>query len=157
VASNEAAWASSENWVKQQGLSAEHRDYHDLHWSIYGSLQQGRYARASALVDDFRRMAAAIPPESRHFLQDAIAIAANVVETRQWDEADPLFAGLAAATAPSPTGTRQIEICCASPASARIVIGGADVPMFIGALAMTARRAPDAPERAEALRAAAKA
>src|SRR2546422_5625552 len=50
AASNEAGWAASVAWVKRQGLSLSHRDYHSLYWLMYVYLQQGRYKQAAELL-----------------------------------------------------------------------------------------------------------
>ncbi|HEU4766669.1 MAG TPA: hypothetical protein VFS77_04820, partial [Pyrinomonadaceae bacterium] len=50
AASNEAAWESSDAWMKRKNLSLSVRDYHSLHWLLYAYLQQGRYQKAEQLL-----------------------------------------------------------------------------------------------------------
>ncbi len=121
AASNDLGWAASVDYVKRKALTPTLRDYHNLHWLIYASLQQGRYAKAGALVDEFVRMRAANELASYSARYISSALAAYVIETRQWNRADTLFAPAlssrtAAATTPaSGAPTRQLEICGAEP------------------------------------------
>jgi len=55
VTSNEAAWASTEAWVKKKKKSLEDRDYHSLWWLQYGYLMQGEYSKALELVKNLSR------------------------------------------------------------------------------------------------------
>ncbi|HSL55192.1 MAG TPA: tetratricopeptide repeat protein, partial [Pyrinomonadaceae bacterium] len=50
AASNEAAWESSDAWMKRKNLSLSVRDYHSLHWLMYAYLQQNRYDDAEKLL-----------------------------------------------------------------------------------------------------------
>ena len=59
VASNEAAWAASRNWVRRRGADASEHDFHSLTWLQYVYLQQGRLREALALVDTARTILAA--------------------------------------------------------------------------------------------------
>jgi tetratricopeptide (TPR) repeat protein len=151
--SNQAGWAASEKWVKRERLSPAQRDYHNLHWWIYACLQQGRYEKAAELLEDFRRMQDEIGPENRHFLEDAVA--AYIVETRQWERADRLFGFVTRSTTPDGVrGARRSEIC-GLPGTGDEVSEGTDVPTFIRALAAAACGSPDAARHSEALRRAA--
>ena len=51
AASNEAAWESSDAWMKRKNLPLNVRDYHSLHWLLYAYLQQGRYNDAEKLLN----------------------------------------------------------------------------------------------------------
>ena len=159
TASNEAAWTASEAWVRRKQLSPGLRDYHNFHWLIYSCLQEGRYARAAELVNEFRAMRKDIPPELSFFFQKAVA--AFVVETRSWDRADMLFAPVASgqpAGAGTPTRlSANVEICGGAPdgSAAASGIQPADIPAFIRTLAAAARGASDAEKRLATLRAAA--
>jgi tetratricopeptide (TPR) repeat protein len=147
--SNEAAWIASENWVRSNHLGLEQRDYHNYHWLIYACLQQGRYARAGELAHAFEQMRGDISPESRHFLNDALA--SYVVETRDWQNADALFS-----TAQTPEisagakPARAVEFCGGGPEN--VAMQGADVPAFIRAFAAAAAGLPEADDRLAALR-----
>jgi tetratricopeptide (TPR) repeat protein len=57
VASNEAAWAASVEWVKRRGLAVEKRDFHSLSWLAYAYLQQGRVKKAEELLEIARQAA----------------------------------------------------------------------------------------------------
>ena len=155
--SNEAAWAASEAWVRRKQLSPTLRDYHNYHWLIYSCLQQGRYARAAELVNEFRAMRKDLIPETLFFEK---AVAAFVVETRSWDRADVLFAPAGAneppATAPKARPQAR-EICGAEPDRPVAASGpnSADIPAFIRTLAAAALGAPDTKTRLDELRAAA--
>lgn len=52
VKRNEISWNATEEWVKKKKKSLEDRDYHSLWWMQYGYLQQGKYAKALALITD---------------------------------------------------------------------------------------------------------
>ena len=61
AASNKASWAASDTWVQQKHLPISKRDYHSLHWLLYIYLQQGRYAKAEALLTQMRQSLASSP------------------------------------------------------------------------------------------------
>jgi len=157
TASNEAAWAASAAWVGRKGLSPTLRDYHNLHWLIYSCLQQGRYAKAAQLVDEFRAMRKDMLPETLFFLHKAVA--AYVVDTGSWDRAEALLAA-PAVEAPSTLVRVKplpgVELCGVDvdvPAPAGLQ--PADIPAFIRTLAAAMRGAPDTAARLNALRASA--
>ena len=156
TASNEAAWAASEAWVQRKALGPMLRDYHNLHWLIYSSLQQGRYAKAAELVEQFRAMRKDLQPEMMFFLEKAVA--AFVVETRNWDRADELFSAPASdPLTPTPGKARaQVSELCGAEPERRVVataLQPADIPAFIRTLAAAARGAPDSEQRLDELRA----
>lgn len=157
TASNEAAWAASEAWVQRKNLGASLRDYHNYHWLIYSCLQQGRHAKAAALVEEFRAMRKDIAPESLHFLNRALA--AFVIETRCWARADDLFApavfdGTPRTAAPAKSA-RGLEFCSGEVDRTSVTSGPppADVPAFIRAFAAAARSAPETDQMLSELRA----
>ena len=93
AASNEASWAASDTWVKQKHLPLSKRDYHSLHWLLYIYLQQGRYAKAEALLTQMRQSLAEFPKDDPRNLMFGTFTLANmaatfVVETAQWDTAE---------------------------------------------------------------------
>ena len=160
TASNEAAWAASEAWVKRKGLGPAHRDYHNLHWLIYSCLQEGRYAKAARLVDEFREMRKDMPPETHFFFQRAVA--AYVVDTNGWDRADALFAAPPVVPSPAVVGLKVpvgVELCgvdAVRPAPTGAAgLQPADIPSFIRTLAAATRGASDLDERLARLRASA--
>ena len=156
TASNEAAWAASIDWVNRKQLSGTLRDYHNLHWLIYSSLQQGRYRHAAKRVEQFQAMRKDLDPETRFSFEKAVA--AFVVETRAWERADALFSVQAPRGVVEPGRAREgrIELCGADsvrpqPSESKV----ADIPDFIRTLAAASLAVPDLAERIETLRASA--
>jgi tetratricopeptide (TPR) repeat protein len=101
AASNEAAWAASDTWVKQKHLPISQRDYHDLHWLLYIFLQQGRYRQAEERLGLMRESLPAFPNDDPRNLAYgtftlASMAAAFLVETEQWDRAESLLPALPA-------------------------------------------------------------
>jgi tetratricopeptide (TPR) repeat protein len=122
VASNDSGWTASVDYVKRKQLTPTLRDYHNLHWLIYAALQQGRYAKAEALVNDFVRMRASneLASYSARYINSALA--AYLIETRRWDQADALFGAAGSGSASTTTngvgaGGGNIELCGAAPAA----------------------------------------
>jgi tetratricopeptide (TPR) repeat protein len=158
TASNDAAWIASEGWVRRKQLSLTLRDYHNYHWLIYSCLQEGRYTRATELVNEFRLMQKDILPEMRFFFHKAAA--AFVVETRRWDQANALFRPEfveVPAAADATKIPRELEICGSEPEQP-VAPGGlqpADIPAFIRTLAAAQRGAPETDQLLEKLRVAA--
>jgi hypothetical protein len=157
--SNDFGWAASVDYVKRKQLTPTLRDYHNLHWLIYAALQQGRYAKADGLVDEFVRMRTRkeLASYSARYIESALA--AYVIETRRWDLADALFGdGARAVTSASSdarnagASTSTLELCGTTPPVAPqsapkgnpITLRGgtattADTPTFIRALAAAMR------------------
>lgn len=84
VASNQAAWAASQN--------ARVPDFHSLHWLTYGLLQQGREAEARAALADALESLARIPADDMRSRVYATYLTASmaatcIVETRRWQAA----------------------------------------------------------------------
>ena len=97
AASNEAAWESSDAWMKRKHLSASVRDYHSLHWLLYVYLQQGRYNDAEKLLNLMKKVMAESTYENKlrpGYYENNYAnmAAAFVIETERWDLANELFA-----------------------------------------------------------------
>jgi hypothetical protein len=55
VASNEDAWAASEQWAARRKLGQSERDYHSYSWLGASYLEVGRFGRARAVLDDIAR------------------------------------------------------------------------------------------------------
>ncbi|HEX8087826.1 MAG TPA: hypothetical protein VF762_03175, partial [Blastocatellia bacterium] len=91
AASNESAWAVSNEWVKRKGLAISARDYHSLHWLLYVYLQQGRFGKAEELLSVKRTdmSGAGSDPGVTRYNEDMAA--AFIVETERWDLAAKLF------------------------------------------------------------------
>jgi len=159
TAANEAAWAASESWVKRKGLGPAHLDFHNLHWLIYSCLQEGRYARAARLVEQFRALRKDMPPETHFFFQRSVA--AFVVDTNGWDRAEALLAAPPVPALPAPVGPKLpvgVELCgvdAVRPAAGTAGLPPADIPAFIRTLAAAMLGAADLDERLSRLRASA--
>jgi tetratricopeptide (TPR) repeat protein len=108
AASNEAAWESSDAWMKRKNLSLSVRDYHSLHWLLYAYAQQGRYKEAEQLL----RLMKKVMSESTYdnklrpgYYENNYAnmAAAFVVETERWNLATELFPTESSAVAAAQT------------------------------------------------------
>ncbi len=94
AASNESAWAASVAWADRKGLPAERRDLHSLHWLLYISTQQGRFARAAELLEQAVQMTG---KSGRGAFYRAEMAACYILESERWsDAAVRLNAGAAA-------------------------------------------------------------
>ena len=96
AASNEAAWASSDAWMKRKNLSLSVRDYHSLHWLLYVYLQQGRYNEAEKLLNLMKQVMLESTYDNKlrpDYYENNYAsmAAAFVVETERWELANQLF------------------------------------------------------------------
>jgi tetratricopeptide (TPR) repeat protein len=96
AASNEAAWESSDAWMKRKNLPLSVRDYHSLHWLLYVYLQQGRYNQAEKLLDLMKKVMAESTYDNKlrpGYYENNYAnmAAAFVVETERWNLATELF------------------------------------------------------------------
>jgi tetratricopeptide (TPR) repeat protein len=96
AASNEAAWESSDAWMKRKNLSLSVRDYHSLHWLLYVYLQQGRYDDAEKLLNLMKKVMAESTYDNKlrpGYYENNYAnmAAAFIVETERWNLATELF------------------------------------------------------------------
>jgi tetratricopeptide (TPR) repeat protein len=96
AASNEAAWQSSDAWMKRKNLSLSVRDYHSLHWLLYVYLQQGRYNQAEQLLNLMKEVMSESTYDNKlrpGYYENNYAnmAAAFVVETERWNLASELF------------------------------------------------------------------
>jgi len=96
AASNEAAWESSDAWMKRKNLSLSVRDYHSLHWLLYAYLQQGRYNDAEKLLNLMKKVMAESTYDNKlrpGYYENNYAnmAAAFIVETERWNLAAELF------------------------------------------------------------------
>ena len=101
AASDAAAFAASDRWVKRKSLPLAARSYHALSWLQYELLQLGRYREARAALDEIEPV---VRSDSRQLglLSDLSSMRARyVVETESWatmarqdtfGNADELFA-----------------------------------------------------------------
>ncbi len=96
AASNEAAWESSDAWMKRKNLSVSVRDYHSLHWLLYAYLQQGRYQKAEELLALMKKVMSESTYDNKlrpgYYENNwANMAAAFIVETERWNLAAELF------------------------------------------------------------------
>src|SRR5215213_1606929 len=94
--SNEAAWESSDAWMKRKNLSPSVRDYHSLHWLLYVYLQQNRYNDAEKLLNLMKKVLSESTYDNKlrpGYYENNYAnmAAAFVVETEKWNLATELF------------------------------------------------------------------
>ena len=89
AASNESAWAVSDEWVKRKNLALNLRDYHSYQWLTYVYSQQGRFSKATEQMDRLRQTMKDHGRESVRWY-DEIA-AAFIIETQRWDLVDRFF------------------------------------------------------------------
>jgi tetratricopeptide (TPR) repeat protein len=133
AASNESAWAASDEWVKRKKLPVGRRDYHSLHWLLYVYLQQGRQKDAEKLLDVMRQSIAEAGGErqlGRPVYADMAA--AFVVESGRWDLAEKLFS--APATVPAAAPTEKGAAAGHSAAASHCAPGGAYEPAAASSL-----------------------
>jgi tetratricopeptide (TPR) repeat protein len=96
AASNEAAWESSDAWMKRKNLPVSVRDYHSLHWLLYVYLQQGRYDDAEKLLTLMKKVMSESTYDNKlrpGYYENNYAhmAAAFIVETERWNLATELF------------------------------------------------------------------
>jgi tetratricopeptide (TPR) repeat protein len=96
AASNEAAWESSDAWMKRKKLSVSVRDYHSLHWLMYAYLQQGRYQKAEELLALMKKVMSESTYDNKlrpgYYENNwANMAAAFIVETETWNRVSELF------------------------------------------------------------------
>jgi len=96
AASNEAAWESSDAWMKRKNLSPNVRDYHSLNWLLYVYLQQGRYRKAEELLTLMKKTMSESTYDNKlrpGYYENNYAnmAAAFVIETERWKLAPTLF------------------------------------------------------------------
>ena len=108
AASNEAAWESSDAWMKRKKLSVNVRDYHSLHWLMYAYLQQGRYQKAEELLTLMKKVMSESTYDNKlrpgYYENNWANMAASfIVETERWNLAAELFPQLKPASEQSGT------------------------------------------------------
>ncbi|HET9533240.1 MAG TPA: hypothetical protein VFQ92_22990, partial [Blastocatellia bacterium] len=96
AASNEAAWAVSDAWVRRKNLSISLRDYHSLHWLLYVYLQQGRYSKAEELLSLMQKTMRESKYDNKlrpnYYANNYANMASSfIIETERWDLASKLF------------------------------------------------------------------
>src|SRR5262245_46362900 len=92
AASNESAWAVSNEWVKRKGLPLSALDYHSLHWLEYVYMQQGRHAKAEELLSIKRSDVERSKSDAGVVRYNEDMAALFVVESEKWNLVSKLFA-----------------------------------------------------------------
>jgi len=140
AASNEAAWESSDKWMKQKNLSVNVRDYHSLHWLLYAYLQQGRYRQAEQLLTLMKKVMSESTYDNKlrpgYYENNwANMAAAFIVETERWNLTNDLFPTKPAASSEqmgSNGGSHGSH-----DATVRTSMASQRLPVFIRGMAMT--------------------
>jgi tetratricopeptide (TPR) repeat protein len=132
--------------VKQKNLPLSKRDYHSLHWLLYIYLQQGRYAKAEALLTQMRQSLAEFPKDDPRNLMFGTFTLANmvatfVVETERWDTAEQWLGAPQERAEDSQSQTQTSG--GAHPMQAAVGVAQAPV-IFARGLAIAAQGAPEA-------------
>jgi len=143
AASNEAAWESSDAWMKRKNLSPGVRDYHSLHWLLYVYLQQGRYDDAEKLLNLMKKVMSESTYDNKlrpGYYENNYAnmAAAFVVETERWDLATELFPENKPASTSEMSGSHGNHNAMASgngSATVRTSSASVTLPLFIRGLA----------------------
>ena len=137
AASNEAAWESSDAWMKRKNLSVNVRDYHSLHWLLYAYLQQGRYKKAEELLALMKKVMSESTYDNKlrpgYYENNwANMAAAFIVETERWNLASELFpAAKPAAEQTASNGSHGSS----HGATVRTSMASQNLPVFIRGLA----------------------
>ena len=153
AASNEAAWESSDTWMKRKNLSLSVRDYHSLHWLLYAYLQQGRYNDAEKLLNLMKKVMSESTYDNKlrpGYYENNYAnmAAAFVVETERWNLARELFPeNKPASTSEQATmsGSHGSHNAMATGATLRTSSASATLPFFIRGLAAAMSGSPTEP------------
>ncbi|HEU5131676.1 MAG TPA: hypothetical protein VFT26_06215, partial [Pyrinomonadaceae bacterium] len=146
AASNEAAWESSDAWMKRKNLSLTVRDYHSLHWLLYAYLQQGRYNDAEKLLNLMKKVMSESTYDNKlrpGYYENNYAnmAAAFVVETERWNLAADLFPEnkpantSEQATMSGSHGSHNAMQSGTAPATVRTSSASVTLPFFIRGLA----------------------
>lgn len=151
VAANEAAWRTSDQWVKTNDFPITQRDYHSLHWLLYSYLQQGRYREAEDRLATMRKSLEQFPRDAARMLAYgaytyASMAAEFVVETERWDAVEELL--------PAAHGTAKDAKPTADAASYQALVALAQTPaIFARGLAAAMKGSPEAQTNVAALQA----
>ncbi|HKG47443.1 MAG TPA: tetratricopeptide repeat protein [Pyrinomonadaceae bacterium] len=163
--SNEAAWESSDAWMKRKNLSLNVRDYHSLHWLQYVYLQQGRYNDAEKLLNLMKKVMSESTYDNKlrpGYYENNYAnmAAAFVVETERWDLATTLFPeNKPASTSEQATmsgshGSHNTMASGNAPATLRTSSASVLLPLFIRGLAAAMSGSPATEQSIAGLQAA---
>ncbi len=139
AASNEAAWAASNDWVKKKNHPRYMLDHHSLHWLMYAYLQQGRYEKAEEMLGLVRQ---SINESGSSYLSNyyAMMAAAFVMETERWNLVPEIFK-------PVKSSSGTASVMPTNPRNAITVL-----PVFIDGYTAARRGVTDAQKDAANLR-----
>jgi tetratricopeptide (TPR) repeat protein len=99
VPSNERAFAASVAWERSRGHSSSKFDWHAHSWLVAALLELGQYGRAKHVIEEGRAMLMAAKDDTAtHRYGYAEEVAAYVMHTQRWKEADDLLVPVFAAT-----------------------------------------------------------
>jgi hypothetical protein len=99
VPSNERAFAASVEWERSRGHTSSKYDWHAHSWLVAALLELGQYGRAKHLIDEGRAMLVAAKDDTAlHRPAYAEEVAAYVMHTERWKEAEGLLLPVFAAT-----------------------------------------------------------
>jgi tetratricopeptide (TPR) repeat protein len=140
AASNEAAWESSDAWMKRKNLPISVRDYHSLHWLLYVYLQQSRYDDAEKLLNLMKKVMSESTYDNKlrpGYYENNYAnmAAAFVVETERWNLATELFPESKAPATSEQTSTMASHGSHNSEATMRTSSASVVLPLFVRGLA----------------------
>src|SRR5690349_14760249 len=138
AASNEAAWESSDAWMKRKNLPVSVRDYHSLHWLLYVYLQQGRYNDAEKLLTLMKKVMSESTYDNKlrpgYYENNYANMAATfIVGTERWNIATDLFPESKATAATDDIGAHGAH-GNASP-TMRTSYANRTLPLFVRGLA----------------------
>jgi tetratricopeptide (TPR) repeat protein len=92
VPSNERAFAASVEWERSRGHTSSKFDWHAHSWLVAALLELGQYGRAKHVMDEGRAMLVAAKDDAAlHRSNYADEVAAYVMHTERWKEADDLL------------------------------------------------------------------
>lgn len=99
VPSNERAFAASMAWERSRGHGSNKFDWHSHAWLVAAHLELGQYGRAKKVVEEGRAMLLEEKDDTAlHRAGYAGEVAAYIVHTQRWKEAEELLAPVFAAT-----------------------------------------------------------
>ncbi len=146
AASNEDAWAASEQWATRRKLGQADRDYHTYSWLGASYLELGQVSRARAVLDDIARRMKQDDRADIRFNYSALA-RKYLADTGRWSEARGLYAPIEKPLLEKGEAEESLGCALHSPAGGsdqvRVPVGLFARSNMQGALADGAMRAGD--------------
>jgi tetratricopeptide (TPR) repeat protein len=113
VSSNERAFAASVQWERSRGHTSSTFDWHAHAWLVAALLEVGQYGRAKQVIEEGRAMLVAAKDDTAlHRADYADEVAAYVMHTERWKEADDLLLPVFAAMSDE-SATAESTACAA--------------------------------------------